>query len=288
MKKVILITISIFLLSFSNINAQFGIGSPKVIEEIKQSKLMVVLFDEAFDYNDFIQQYVEKNWLYGEYEFIKEDDLEQYEKRKDLFFLALTTTSAGLPSNQFYNINITISTRSKLYYGWGDKAIVSIVPTGLSAASEISQERFDSYLKVLFDTLKEFETNKLELVKGKKVAKYYNPQNDVSSFKNKELLIPISSTMNAYKASEIKKYYTKKFRIVKDGELGELMAEDEGQFIYLHAYQQGPSVIYFLFDIEQNKMVYYGNQPEGMVMSGVTNIKSTYKKMLKDLEEVMN
>ena len=86
MKKVILITISIFLLSFSIINAQFGIGSPKVIEEIKQSKLMVVLFDEAFDYNDFIQQYVEKNWLYGEYEFINEKDLEQYEKRKDLFF----------------------------------------------------------------------------------------------------------------------------------------------------------------------------------------------------------
>ncbi len=288
MKKLIFLIPSLFFFAFTTLLAQFGAGSPKVIDEIRSSKLMVVLFDKAPDYNDYIQQYVEKNWKYGDYEFINSDDLDDYKKRKDLFFLSKTTAVAGTPSNKFYNVNLTISRRSKLYYSWGSKYVVVNVPTGYSVGNEISHERFDSFLKVMFDTLEEFEKKKLELFKGKQLAKYYNPQNDVSGFKDKELLIPISSKLYDYKSSEIAKYYTKKFRIVKEGELGELMGSDEGQFIYLHAYQEGPAIIYFLFDIEQNKMVYYGNQPEGVVMSGVTNTKSTYKKMLKDLDEIMN
>jgi hypothetical protein len=290
MKKIIFIATVISLMSLSSINAQFGIGSPKVLDEIKKNKLIVVLFQDADHYNEYLQNYVEKNWKYGDYEFVYSDKLKAYKKSKDVFFLAMKKVyySTLLRSN-----SLTISNNYELEIPWGSKSNIAIVPTFIQDINSISKEHLETLLKVLFDVLVEIRKGGLKQIKGKKVAEYYNPQNNVSKFYNKTLLIPESSITIGYPgkenrkffdSKEIAKFYTQDFKIVTEEELTEFLISDNGQYIYFHSSELGPIIFFYLFDIQQNKMVYFGNYRQGVGSMG--NL-SVFERVLEDLNQIM-
>ena len=293
MKKNILLSTLLFLFICTRIHAQFGIGSPKVLEEIKENTLIVVLKNDAENYNKNLRAYVEKNWKYGDYKFITLEEVGAYRKKKDVFFLATKKINAGTTENPRLSNSLTISKDSRLTVPYGSKSNIAIVNTFLPNMNEISEVHLASLLKVLFDTIDEFENATLKQTKPSHVADHYNPQNDASTFKNKTLLIPKTSIPIGYvgredysllEPAEIAKYYSHEFKIVEEEELSEFIKADDGQFLYLNASQHGPLVPYFLFDIEQNKMVYFNAKKQGF---GAVNNLSVFKKALEDLDELM-
>ncbi len=103
--------------------------------------------------------------------------------------------------------NNIVNNDYELEIPWGSKSNIAIVPTFIKEINSISKEHLETLLKVLFDVLVEIRKGNLKQIKGKKVAEYYNPQNNVSKFHNKTLLIPESSITIGYPGKENRKFF---------------------------------------------------------------------------------
>ncbi len=232
MKKTILLTGLILLLSAYYLKAQDATATPQDIQRFLKSKTYVVKDPNIFgSYNKAIKDAMEKNWTITEWEFIDETKFAQIRKSYRNSFIRKTKVTFTKDKSK------TAYTFLSLLLG-NNVGSMKSMPDICSFPLSYYGVDHDKYLYKLGAIVK-FMQNHVKVLEenpnlsGKNVFKYY--MKNLAELKGKTLyLIKDEVAKDVNTPEKIKKYYSGKVKFVTDEEIRQAILNANPDVVFLH------------------------------------------------------